>query len=108
MKLQTLAPGKVIIVAGGTGLYPFCDLLDLLFKDSLAESNAELRAMIYKHDPILEGRPFERFKFHLMLAVHNIEEIHPITLQQILRLSGQSSRFKLTMRMSHEGEQLKA
>jgi len=24
--------GKVIIVCGGTGILPFCDLIDLLFK----------------------------------------------------------------------------
>lgn len=103
-----MTPGKVIIVAGGTGLYPFCDLLDLLFKDNLAERNADLKNIIFRHNPILEGRPFNKFKFHLMLAVNQIEDIHPITLRQISELSEHSSSFKLTMRVSKEGEQFKA
>lgn len=39
LHLQELTPGKVIIVAGGTGLYPFSDLIDLLFKDLIASSD---------------------------------------------------------------------
>lgn len=53
MKLHNLKPGKVIIVAGGTGLYPFCDLLDLLFKDNLVERNAAHKPLVFKQDPVL-------------------------------------------------------
>ena len=41
-----LTPGKIIIVAGGTGLYPFCDLIDLLFKSLLLTTQPELTTMI--------------------------------------------------------------
>lgn len=107
MRLHNLTPGKVIIVAGGTGLYPFSDLLDLLYKEDLTERNVAFKTMIFKHSPILEGRPFEHFKFHLMLAVNHIEDIHPITFRQILELSEYSSKFRLTMRVGKEGELLK-
>jgi hypothetical protein len=30
--MAELTEGKIIIAAGGTGLYPFSDLIDLLFK----------------------------------------------------------------------------
>ena len=87
LRLHNLTPGKVIIVAGGTGLYPFCDLIDLLFKENLAERNTAHKAFIFKHNPILEDKPFAQFKFHLMLAVNQIEDVHPITLRQIVELS---------------------
>ena len=32
LKLKEIVPGKVVIVAGGTGLLPFSDIIDLLFK----------------------------------------------------------------------------
>lgn len=32
LQLASAKPGKIIIVTGGTGLYPFSDLIDLLFK----------------------------------------------------------------------------
>jgi hypothetical protein len=35
LSLGSLDPGRVVIVIGGTGIYPFCDLIDLLFKDCL-------------------------------------------------------------------------
>lgn len=38
-----LKPGKVLIVAGGTGLYPFSDLIDLLFKSQLVRDHPDLQ-----------------------------------------------------------------
>lgn len=43
-----------------------------------------------------------------MLAVNEIEEIHPVTLQQIVRLSEQSGKFKLTMRVGKGGAEFKS
>lgn len=88
-------------------MYPFCDLLDLLFKENLAEINPVHKALILKHNAILEGKPFDHFKFHLMLAVNQIEDIHPITLRQIVELSEHSTKFKLTMRVTKQEELLK-
>lgn len=33
LQLPDTKPGKIIIVAGGTGIFPFCDLIDLLYKE---------------------------------------------------------------------------
>jgi NAD(P)H-flavin reductase len=84
LRMHDLTPGKVIIVAGGTGLYPFSDLIDLLFKDYIADSDYTKRLLIYQQNPLLESKPFTHFTFHLLLAVQQIEDIHPITLTQLL------------------------
>jgi hypothetical protein len=36
LQLKELAPGRVLILAGGTGLLPFSDLIDLIFKEEYA------------------------------------------------------------------------
>lgn len=35
LQLTHTKPGRIIIVAGGTGLYPYSDFIDLLFKEEL-------------------------------------------------------------------------
>jgi NAD(P)H-flavin reductase len=37
LQLSSVKPGKIIVVTGGTGLYPFSDLIDLLFKELLVK-----------------------------------------------------------------------
>lgn len=32
LQLEDTQPGKIVMVAGGTGLFPFSDIIDLLFK----------------------------------------------------------------------------
>lgn len=43
LELGTTSPGKIIILAAGTGLYPFCDFIDLLFKSQLLLEDHELK-----------------------------------------------------------------
>ena len=43
LQLANTKPGKILIVAGGTGIYPFCDLIDLLYKEQLMKDQPELR-----------------------------------------------------------------
>lgn len=35
--LPDIKAGTILIIAGGTGLYPFSDLIDLLYKDLLVQ-----------------------------------------------------------------------
>lgn len=63
--------------------------------------------MIYMHNPLLESKPFQHFSFHLMLAVHQIEDIHPITLMQLLELVQHSKKFKLTLRLAVEPQEFR-
>lgn len=39
LSLHTKRMGNIVVFAGGTGINPFCDLIDLLFKDMLIYSN---------------------------------------------------------------------
>lgn len=32
LSLHEIRPGHVVILAGGTGLFPFCDTIDILYK----------------------------------------------------------------------------
>jgi hypothetical protein len=83
LKLNELAAGTVLIVAGGTGLYPFSDLIDLLFKDALVKKNHPMKAAIMRQNPILADNPFSAHKFKLLFACQSIEDIHPITWKQL-------------------------
>jgi len=100
LKLTSTEPGKIIIVAGGTGLYPFSDLIDLLFKSSIVSSDPQTQSSILAISPILGQHPFGHFSFHLLLAVHSLEDIHPITLNQIIHLCKKTTTFRLTLRVS--------
>ena len=42
LRLEELKAGKIVIVAGGTGLFPFSDLIDLLFKDQVIEKDGKM------------------------------------------------------------------
>lgn len=35
LQLSSTKPGKILIIVGGTGLFPFSDLIDLLYKEQL-------------------------------------------------------------------------
>jgi len=37
MSLHEMPNGKIIMFAAGTGLHPYCDLIDLLFKEMIVE-----------------------------------------------------------------------
>ena len=41
LALQEKKPGKIIILAGGTGIYPFIDTIDVLYKRYLVSINHE-------------------------------------------------------------------
>jgi hypothetical protein len=37
LELDVTKPGRIVIVTGGTGLFPFCDFIDLLYKSIYLE-----------------------------------------------------------------------
>ena len=101
-----IKPGRIIMVAGGTGLFPFSDLIDLLFKSVLVLQRPELKAKLCKQDPILNGNPFNGFSFELYLAVNNLEDIHPLTLAQLSELANKQDLMKITIRVSKPVEEM--
>ena len=55
MKYHELAhSGKVILVCGGTGLFPFCDFIDILFKRVKILEKTSFEDMIKLQDPLVE------------------------------------------------------
>jgi NAD(P)H-flavin reductase len=47
LQFARLRPGRAIMVAGGTGINPFCDLIDLLFKEQLVRSTPALKNEVH-------------------------------------------------------------
>jgi hypothetical protein len=100
LQLSSAKPGKIIIVAGGTGIYPFSDLIDLLFKELLIRMRPACTEQIFRLSPILKVKSFDMFSFKLFLAIRSLADVHPITLQQLLFLSNHHQRFALTVKIS--------
>ena len=75
------------MMAGGTGLYPFSDTIDLLYKEHLVSSGHSLAAAAKQLDPLVGNNPFNNFKFTLYIAVNELDELHPITLFQCNELA---------------------
>lgn len=74
--------------AGGTGLHPYSDLIDLLFKEVLLDQgNVHANEIASKNPLTVQKSLLQRFKFTLYLAVHNANEIHDITAYQLNFLS---------------------
>ncbi len=85
-------------MVGGTGLFPFCDLIDLLFKDTFIKNcNTQSKVQILKENPVLSQRPFDKFLFRFFGSFNQIEDIPKITLHQIHYLCKYSD-FKFTFR----------
>jgi hypothetical protein len=98
LQFGRLKPGRVIMVAGGSGMNPFCDLIDLLYKEQLLRSAPELRREVHDLSPVLASDPFKPFTFQLIAAFESLDDLHPITLRQIAFLS-KRGRLKLTLKI---------
>ena len=107
LELETTNPGRIIVLAGGTGLFPFSDLIDLLYKDYMIRKNHRMSRELLAADPVLEQRPFERNTFVFLIAIAEPEDVHPITLGQLIQLSEQEDKVKVVLRVSKNRDQLR-
>ena len=101
LQLTQTKPGKIILVAGGTGIYPFSDFIYLLYKEQLMINNPEVREEVVKLSPILETEPFKNFTFEMLAAFQHIEDMHIITFEQLLFLA-ERGRLKLTLKFRED------
>ena len=68
-QLDQLEAGEVFIIAGGTGIYPFLDLIDLVYKKHLITVKPHLANEILSLNPLLRSGLLERFAFTVYLAL---------------------------------------
>lgn len=106
LELEDTAPGRVIVVAGGTGIFPFSDLIDLLFKAQVIAGGHPLSSELLARDPLLSRKPFQKFSFVFLIAVNEPEDFHPITFNQLIQLSEHNEKVKVVVRVSKNGEKL--
>lgn len=65
--MDKVTPGQVVIFIGGTGIIPFGDLIDLLFKAVLLQTHPEYRSLILQRSPLLESECLKGFSFRFFL-----------------------------------------
>jgi hypothetical protein len=56
------------MVAGGTGLLPFLDLIDLVYKKVKVLEKSNISATLLKNDPILHEDLIQNREFQLFFA----------------------------------------
>lgn len=101
MSLSEMPNGRIIMLAGGTGLHPFCDLIDLLYKETLVQQNQPLSKEIISQNPLVRQRTLtERWKFCIYIAVEYTDEIHDLTASQLNHLS-RSRVMEVFLRAKH-------
>jgi hypothetical protein len=98
---QIPSKGKVIIVCGGTGILPFCDFIDLLFKRTKFLKSPSLSNSLSKNDPLVAKDFIKEREFVLYCAAENALELPALTLYQINSLcqSQKILTFSSTMRI---------
>lgn len=73
-------------MAGGTGLFPFMDFIDLMFKKQCIREGCPFSQEIIEIDSVLLDKNW-CYKVTLLAAFQQPEDIHPLTLEQINFLS---------------------
>ena len=107
LELETTPEGTILIIAGGTGIYPFMDFIDLKFKQKLISWNHPHTATILNNDPILRRCDFSRWRVNLLLAIQDPSDLHPMTLHQLNYLSKEPENFKTLIRLRNHEEMKK-
>ena len=94
-------PGRIVMVAGGTGLFPFSDFIDLLFKEELMKHQPELTEEILRLSPVLKDSPFKKWSFEMLAAFGHVEDMHMASLEQLLYLA-EKGRMKITFKFKED------
>lgn len=63
------------------------DFIDLKFKAALIKQKPELTEQILFNDSVLANHDFSKWGVTILLAVNDMSDIHPLTLQQLSYLS---------------------
>jgi len=91
--LEALAPGSIAIIAGGSGLFPFLDLIDLVFKGTV------------KHEsiPVSEVKLAEaalaRHAFNFFISVDSVQDlVVPDQLQLICKAKSPKAQVQVRVK----------
>ena len=85
--LQEKKPGKIFLLAGGTGIYPFIDTIDILYKKALVDQNHAMKQKILEKDPAVADPCLNDFSFTVYASFNSHLDMHPMTLWQLSELS---------------------
>ena len=77
----------MIILAGGTGIYPFIDTIDILYKKALVDQNHQMKQRILELNPALNDPCLNNFSFVIYASFASHLDMHPITLYQLHSLT---------------------
>ena len=83
LALHQKKPGKIILLAGGTGVYPFIDTIDILYKKALVDQNHPMKHKILEMDPAVADPCLNKFSFLIYASFNSHLDIHPMTLHQL-------------------------
>lgn len=72
LSLDTIDSTKIVLFAGGTGLYPYCDFIDLLYKSMLVSQKHDSAKKLLQGDPILGSNPFNNLSIDIYAAVNEL------------------------------------
>ena len=71
LQLAEQMPGKIILFAGGTGIYPFIDTIDALFKKSLCDQNHQMKNKILEMNPAVNDISFAKNQFSIYTSFNS-------------------------------------
>ena len=81
MKYQELnSDGHIVMVTGGTGLYPFIDFIDLLFKKMKVNEGHSFSSRILELNPVLSEDIVQKRTFTMLFASECLRDVPKITL----------------------------
>jgi len=107
LKFDTISSsGSVIFVCGGTGILPFCDFIDLLFKRSKVLDSHNLSGMLVKMDSLVGTDFIKQRTFNFYCAIENAADLPAMTIHQLNELCKSTKvKFSCVMRIK-KGEDL--
>lgn len=98
LDLGEMPSGEIVMIAGGTGINPYCDIIDLLYKELLLANKSPFAEEILDRNPILRTNSLSKsYQFRFYIAVGSFDDIHDLTAYQLNELS-KSNRIKVYIR----------
>ena len=62
---------------------------------------------LLRADPLLRDKPFDKFSFVFLIAINEPEDMHPITMGQLAKLSLDENKTKIVVRVSKNADKMK-